>query len=183
LESGLGVAAFTRDEDSLVTILPTEAGHSELVDASPDMAPIISFIRDRNRYCSAETLLSSGGLAAIYNALAEQQGVQGRAERDDEVIREAGLGDGTASKAVTLFAKAVWRFAGNLTLIYGAWDGIFLTGSIVSTLRKTLSQQDVRQSFAITGPYANLLRTVPAGFFVLEHSALRGAAEAIRRQA
>ncbi len=182
MESGLGVAAFTRGDESLVTVLATEAGHSELIDLSPDMAPIIGFLRDRNRYCSAETLLSASGLAAIYNTLAEQQGITGRTEHGDDVIREAALGDGVASRAVGLFAKAVWRFAGNLTLIYGAWDGIFLTGSIVNALRDTLSQPEVRQSFAVTGPYANMLRTVPAGFFLLEHSALRGAAEAIRQQ-
>lgn len=179
--SGLGVAAFIRDEKDQITIIPTEAGHSELVDHSPEMAPIIDIVRKQNRFCSAESLLSSNGLAAIYNALPGRQS-EDRLAAAEEIMEAASNGDEQAARACLLYARALWRFAGNLTLIYGAWDGLFFTGRIVKALRATLSNPDVRQSFVITGPYANMLRAVPAGYLLIDHSTMRGAAEAIRRQ-
>jgi glucokinase len=180
--SGLGVAAFVRDEAGGVTAMPTEAGHSELIDPSPELAPIIESIRLVNRYCSAESLLSSNGLATIYNALAEHRSGGGGACSAEDVFAAAALGDKQAEKASALFAKALWRFAGNITLIYGAWDGVFLAGPIVAALRTTLAKPDVRQSFVVAGPYANLLRTVPAGFLLIDNVVLHGTAEAVRHQ-
>lgn len=176
---GLGVAAFIRDEQQSVTIIASEAGHSELVDPSPEMAPVVDRIRSENRFCSAESLLSSEGLAAVYNVLRDGQH-KGRASCADEVIEAASRGDEQAMRACTLYTKALWRFAGNLALIYGAWDGVFFTGRIARALRDTLANPQVRQSSVVAGPFANMLRSVPAGLLLLEHSTLRGAAEALR---
>ena len=180
--NGLGVAAFIRDEEGRVTVLPTEAGHCELVDDSAEIAPLVAIIKDHNRFCSAETLLSERGLTALRNAIAQEQESPVRAASGADVIRAAESGDPDSLRAVRLFASALWRFAGNIALVYGAWDGIFLTGGIVAALRSTLSSEDSRQSFVVTGPYANLLRKVPCGLLLLEHAALRGAAEAVRHQ-
>lgn len=178
---GLGVAAFLRDEAGGVTVLPTEAGHSDLADDSADVSPLFEIMKKEKRLRSAETLLSSPGLAALRNAMAEQQGSSARVATGDEVVRSAALGDPQARTALLLFSKVLWRFAGNLTLMYGAWDGVFMTGRMVNSLRSTLRQPDTRQNFIIPGPYANMLRNVPAGFLLLDRSALRGAAEAIRQ--
>jgi glucokinase len=79
-----------------------------------------------------------------------------------------------------LFAKALWRFAGNLALIFSAWDGVFLTGGIINSLRSTMALPEVRQGFVIPGPFAHYLGEVPAGILVMEDSELRGAAEVLR---
>jgi glucokinase len=182
MSDGLGVGVLIRDESGTVTVLPTEAGHSELIDQSAEAGPILDIIRSHHRYCSAETLLSPAGLVAIRNAISEQRRSGEPFQDAEQVVHAASLGDPEAVEAARIFSKALWRFAGNLTLIYGAWDGIFLSGALVASLRSTLCDQDVRQSFVISGPNANLLRKVPCGFFLLEHSGLRGAAEAIRHQ-
>jgi glucokinase len=182
IESGLGVAAFIRDEQGSVIVLPTEAGHAEMVDDSPEIAPLTAAIRRKSRCWSAETLLSCSGLAGLRNELGAQQDCPARMETGQEVIHAAGQGDPLSQKAAMLFAKALWRFAGNLVLIYGAWDGVVLTGALVNSLREILASDQVRQSFAITGPYAVMLRKVPVGILLLDHSILRGAAEAIRHQ-
>lgn len=178
---GLGVAAFIRDAGGRVTVLPTEAGHAELVDSAPEIAPLVETIRRCNRHCTAETLLASDGMAALANAMVEQQGGTARYASAEDVIAATERGDAEARKASVLFAKALWRYAGNLTLIFGAWDGLFLTGRIVDALRPILAEPEVRQGFIIPGPFANLLRDVPAGFLLIENSELRGVAEALRR--
>lgn len=178
---GLGVAAFIRDTGGHVTVLPTEAGHAELVDSAPEIAPLVEIIRRRNGHCTAETLLTSQGMAALANVLAGQQGGAARYRSAEDVIAAAGRGDCAARKASVLFAKALWRYAGNLTLVFGAWDGLFLTGRIVDALRPVLALPEVRQGYVIPGPFANLLHDVPAGFLLIENSELHGVAEALRR--
>jgi glucokinase len=181
---GLGVAAFTRSEDGTVSVLATEAGHSEFFDDSPDVQPYAEAIRRQPRGGpTAEALLSSRGLAGLRNAVAAAQGKSGTIETGEEVLQAASHGDPHARKATELFSKALWRFAGNLTLTYGAWDGVFLTGKMVNALRSVLRQAEARQRFVLNGPYSAMLRNVPAAFLLLEHSELRGAAEAIRQQA
>lgn len=177
---GLGVAAFIRDEQQSLTIISSEAGHSELVDPSPEMAPIVDRIRSDNRFCSAESLLSSDGLVAIHNALGDGKQAMARETSAEDVIAAALRGDEQAERACTLYTKALWRFAANLALIYGAWDGLFFTGRIARALRVPLANPQVRQSSVVAGPFANILRNVPAGLLLLEHSTLRGAAEALR---
>lgn len=178
--NGLGVAAFIRDEQQSLTIVSSEAGHSDLVDPSPEMAPIVERIRSENRFCSAESLLSSDGLAAIYNVLIDGEQHMARAASAEEVIAAASRGQERAEKACILYTRALWRFAANLVLIYGAWDGLFFTGRIARALRGQLANPQVRQNAAVAGPFANILRNVPAGLLLLEHSTLRGAAEALR---
>lgn len=180
--AGLGVAAFMRSEDGAVSVMPTEAGHSEFTDDSPELAPYVAALRREARGSHAEGLLSLRGLASLRNAIAADQGQSSRLETGDQVIQAAARGDPHARKATDLFAKSLWRFAGNLTLIYGAWDGVFLTGAMVNALRSVLRQAESRQRFVIPGPYATMLRNVPAAFLLLDHSELRGAAEAIRNQ-
>ena len=179
---GLGTAAFIRDDEAHITVLPTEAGHAELVACSAEITPFIDMLRARRRHLSAEALLSCAGMAALRNAVAEQQGNRSQLASSEEVIRAAAVGEPESQKAIGLFAKALWHYAGNLTLIFGAWDGVFLSGAIVSALRSILAQPEVRQGFIIPGPYANLLRNVPAGFLLLDNCELRGAAEALHRQ-
>jgi glucokinase len=178
---GLGTAAFIRDDQGAITVLPTEAGHAELVACSAEITPLIDILRFGRRHLSAEAVLSCAGMAALRNAIAEQQGNTTQFNSSDEVVRAATLGEAESVKAVDLFAKALWHYAGNLTLIFGAWDGVFMTGGIVDALRSTLAQPEVRQGFIIPGPYANLLRNVPAGFVLMDNCELRGAAEALRR--
>lgn len=180
--AGLGVAAFMRAEDGTVSVMPTEAGHSEFTDESPEIAPYLPAIRREARGSHAEGLLSLRGLASLRNAIAAEQGQSPRVETGEQVLQAASRGDPHARKAADLFGKSLWRFAGNLTLIYGAWDGVFLTGAMVNALRSVLRQAENRQRFVVPGPYATMLRNVPAAFLLLDHSELRGAAEAIRNQ-
>lgn len=180
--AGLGVAAFTRAEDGTVTVLATEAGHCELCDDSPEIAPYLPAVHRAARGTYAESLLSLRGLAALRNAIAAERGTAAMLETGEQVLEAASRGDAVARKATELFGKALWRFAGNLALVYGAWDGVFLSGAMVSALRPILRQPESRQRFVVGGPYAAMLRNVPAAFLLLEHSELRGAAEAIRNQ-
>ena len=179
--TGLGVASFTREADGRVSVVTTEAGHSHLLPDAPEIQPLLPLIKaDAGDLC-AETLLSASGLIRLRNVIA---GVRERSVKEasaEDVVRAASAGDPHARQACSLFALAFWQFAGNLTLIYGAWEGVILTGNMINSLKTILSRPELKQAFSIHGPYARILGTVPVGCLLPKHPELRGAAEAVRK--
>ncbi len=178
--SGLGVALLSRDEHGGVNVLPTEAGHTEILAGTAEAVPIASILSARTGYLTAEMMLSAPGLLAIYQALAKLAGVTPTAANLPDLVRLGALGrDPTVAKACELFARALWRFAGNLVLAYGAWDGVILTGSVGCALRSVLRRPDLAENFVVKGPFVRQLRDVPRSLATFQHAELEGAAVAL----
>lgn len=178
--SGLGVAVLQRDEFGHYSVLSTEAGHCSFLPSAPDWQPVLDIMRRSAPCQTAEQIMSASGLHHTYLACADQLGVARRATNSIEVV---GLAETTrdvaAVKALDLIARALWQFAGNMVLGHGAWDGVILTGSLTHALAKVLRRQNVRDQFALAGPYARDLQRVPCSFASFDHAELEGAAQAL----
>ncbi|MES2441269.1 MAG: glucokinase [Pseudomonadota bacterium] len=176
--SGLGVAVVSQDARGRVTVLPTEAGHCHFMDGLPELRPVLLHLRKTRGALTAEDLLSERGLLAIYRAVVEIDGGIPRATDTAGVIQLAlAARDASSARAVDLFARALWYFAGNMALAYGAWDGMMLTGSIAHALRGLIRQPAA--SFILDGPYHRQLREIPRAMVALDHAELHGAAQAL----
>lgn len=178
--SGLGVAVVTQDARGGVNVLPTEAGHCHFMDGLPELRTVLLRLRKTKNTVTAEDLISERGLFAIYQTLIEIDAAIPRAADAAGVIQLAVSGrDCMASRAADLFCRALWYFAGNMALAYGAWDGIMLTGSIAHALRGLLRQPGFAEGFALGGPYQRQLREIPRAMVSLDHAELHGAAQAL----
>jgi glucokinase len=180
--SGLGVAVISRT-GSQAHVLPTEAGHCHFMGGLPELEVLLRRMRKGGDAITTETLISSRGLVSLYQAIVEIAGLPVRAHDVPAIVRLAALGqDSCALRATELFCRAVWYFAGNMALAYGAWDGVMLTGSVANALRSMLRQPALADDFVIAGPYQHLLREVPRALVALEHAELHGAAQALLLQ-
>jgi len=179
--TGLGVAVLVRNEDGGATVLPTEAGHAGLADASREQAELVATLFPDRHPVLAEDLVSAPGLLAIYNGLHRRQGTRAVAASPEEVTERI-ASDPVARQACVLLARALWAQAGSLVLSYGAWDGVFLTGKLAGAIRPILRQPDVADAFALPGKYGRLLASVPRALAGGESAELRGAAEALRHR-
>jgi glucokinase len=178
--SGLGVALLSRDEHGSATVVPTEAGHSLFMAGMPGAEQITPLLRSKSGYLAAESMISASGIMAIYQAFATLAGVQPVVAEPADLLRlGTTMGDATAARALDFFARALWHFAGNLVLAYGAWDGVILTGSVVAALRPALRRPTAEDHFVINGPYMRQLREVPRSTISFEHAELEGAAVAL----
>jgi glucokinase len=178
--SGLGVAVISQDGRGAVNVLPTEAGHCHFMDGLPELQAVLLRLRKAKVSVTAEDLISERGLFAIYQSLVEIDATIPRAANGAGVIQLAVTArDSTASRAADLFCRALWYFAGNMALAYGAWDGIMLTGSIALALRGLLRQPGFSDSFVLSGPYQRQLREIPRAMVSLDHAELHGAAQAL----
>lgn len=178
--SGLGVAVVARDAQRRLTVIPTEAGHCHFIGHMPELDPILDMLRRRKPSISAEDLISARGLLAIYRGVAEASGSIVRATDARAVVQLAAAGQDTAAvQATELFARALWYFAGNMSLAYGAWDGVMVTGSLASALRNVIRLKDPLGGFLLEGPYRRELERLPRSLVTLEHAELHGAAQAL----
>jgi len=178
--SGLGVAAVSEDADHHVTVLSTEAGHCHFMDGLPELSAVLLRLRKTKNSLVAEDLISERGLFAIYQAVVAIDAATPRATDAQGVIQLITSGrDASASKAVDLFSRALWYFAGNMALAYGAWDGVMITGSVAFALRSSIRQADAAECFVMSGPYQRQLRALPRAMVTLEHAELHGAARAL----
>lgn len=178
--SGLGVAVVAEDVDHHVTVLPTEAGHCHFMDGLPELGPVLLRLRKTKTSLVAEDLISERGLLAIYQAVVAIDAATPRATDVQGVIQLITTGrDATASKAADLFSRALWYFAGNMALVYGAWDGLMLTGNVAIALRGAIRQAAAAECFVMSGPYQRQLRALPRAMVTLDHAELHGAARAL----
>lgn len=182
--SGLGVAVTARSPGGTLSILSTEAGHCHFMAGFPELEVVTRKIKRTRDAITAEDLLSERGLITLYEAVLETSGLSPRPHDVATIVRLAiGGQDSCALRAAELFCRALWYFAGNLALAYGAWDGVMLTGSIVHALRPMLRQTMLADEFVIAGPYQRQLRDVRRALIELEHGELHGAAQALLLQA
>jgi glucokinase len=178
--SGLGVAVVSQDSRGQVSVLPTEAGHCHFADGLPELKAVLLRLRKAKGSVTAEDLISERGLFTLYQSIVEIDAAIPRATDAAGVIQLATTArDCSASKAVDLFARALWYFAGNLALAYGAWDGVMITGGIAQALRGLLRQPAAVDSFLLGGPHQRQLRDVPRAMVSLDHAELHGAAQAL----
>lgn len=179
--SGLGVAVISRDSRGHVNVLPTEAGHCHFPGEVPELRPLLQRLRTKGPV-AAEDLISARGLLTIYQVVIESDASVARANDAAGIVRLATQNDASARKAVDHFCRALWYFAGNMVLAYGAWDGVMLTGSIADALRGLIRLPELSADFVVAGPYQRQLREVPRALVTLDHAELHGAARALLLQ-
>ncbi|MBB3694750.1 glucokinase [Sphingomonas sp. BK580] len=179
MTSGLGVSVLSRDAAGAVRVLATEAGHGGFIAVNEELARLAGEIFPGRYPVVAEDLLSAPGLVRLYETLARRRGTAPRWTSAEDITR-AMASDPLAGEACTWLCRAFWSYAGQLTIIYGAWDGVIVTGGVAAALRPLLRLAEMAPLFAGGGKYARLLASVPRVYAALDDGELAGAAEALR---
>lgn len=175
--TGLGVGAVSSDADGRMHVAATEGGHVAFAPLSDEEDALLAALRERFGRVSYERLLSGPGLMNIYQCL-------GGGERQPEEIlaRAASAADPTAQRTVEHFCAILGSFAGDVALVHGAWDGVFLSGGILVSLRDSLAASRFRERFEAKGRFAGRLAAVPTLLALDTSLGLRGAAAALRAE-
>lgn len=169
--TGLGVAALVTAGDRLVPV-QSEAGHMGFIPATADGQRFADFCRARGIQTEVETLISANGLLLAHEALGGKKLL-----KPEDVTRNTGR-DETCTAAVRLFVEQLGAFAGDLALAFGAWDGIFVTGSIARALHLQLMDPAFRQRMEAKASFRRQLSEVPVALVNRNDLELLGAATA-----
>jgi len=172
--TGFGAAGlFLQGQKPVVVV--TEAGHATLPATSDREADVIAELRRRHGHVSIEHVLSGSGLENLYQALAAVDGAAVPA-RDAAAITRAALERSCATSQATLdmFCSLLGSVAGNLTLTFCAWGGVFIAGGIVPRFADHLASTEFRKKFESKGRYDVYLRNVPTSIVMTPDTSFIG---------
>jgi len=121
-----------------------------------------------------ERVLSGSGLVMLARAVAAEDGVPAPPDTPARIVDGAGAGDPVCAVAVRQFAGFLGSFAGDLALIAGAWDGVYLAGGIPPRIAGVLHDGGFRARFEAKGRFAGELAAVPVHLVVRDDPAFLG---------
>jgi glucokinase len=173
----LGVAALVRDSSGVSRVIASEAGASILPSSQSLKSPAVERLHGSGDRIEAYKVLSGIGLARLAQAM--RGGASPVKVTDLAAVRAVTNGrDASDREALNVFCELFWEFAANLTMTFGAWDGVLVTGEVAHMLRARLIDA-ARLGFARKGPHMRLLQAVPLSFVTVDHGELAGAAMAL----
>jgi glucokinase len=175
--TGLGVGGVIANSGSF-SVLATEGGHSSFAPTSERSIELLRWLRKKYGRVSAERVLSGAGLANLYLALCEIEGVHKPELSAAEVTTRAGNGtDANCVEAVGLFSELLGSFAGDLALTLGAWQGVLISGAMLQHFDRPTLERRVRSGFEYKGRFTPAMRGVPVETVSHPHVELLGAAQ------
>ena len=91
--------------------------------------------------------------------------------------------DPIATSAMRVFFEVLGQYAGDVALIFGAIDGIYIAGGIAGRYRDMLLNSAFRTTFEAKPPHDKLMKSIPTQLITHSQPGLLGAADYARRNA
>jgi len=174
--TGLGVGGVVANSGSF-TVLATEGGHASFAPTNEKSIEVLRWLRKKYGRVSAERVLSGAGLANLYLALSESEGLHVPELSAAEITTRATAGsDAVCVEAVGLFCELLGSFAGDLALTLGAWSGVLISGAMLQHFERQTLERRIRTGFEYKGRFTPAMRNVPLETISHPHVELLGAA-------
>jgi glucokinase len=172
--TGLGMAGVVRSGE-LVTVVPTEGGHSTLPGVTAREDAVIAHLRGRFGHASAERALSGPGLENLYTAIAAIDGVAAAARTAAEITQGAlDRSCPVSVAAVDMFCAMLGTVAGDLALMFRARGGVYIAGGIAPRIADLLAQSEFHARFIAKGRYQAYLADIPVAVIMNPDPAFLG---------
>jgi len=175
--TGLGVAGLTRQSD----LIPSEGGHFAFAPLDEHEQALLTLLWRRYTRVSVERILSGPGLENLYwaNSILNGQETELPAHA---VTSGAMAGDPVCLHAIRDFINIMGSTAGDIALVLGALDGIYLMGDLLTRLAPLYDPLTLRERFNAKGRYASYCAGIPLAMVRADNTGLRGCVEYLRRK-
>ena len=177
--TGLGTGGLCRRGGHTVPIVG-EGGHIGFAPKSKVQMDILAVLREKFDRVSAERLVSGAGIENIYWALNALQGERRKQLSAAEIFAAAAEGtDVEAADATQLFYELLGQVAGDIALVLGAQDGVYLAGGIVKRYPEMLHISGFRNAFESKGRHRPMMERIPTKLITHDQPGLLGAARCV----
>lgn len=177
--SGLGVGGIVKSQNSHLSPIVTEGGHSGFSPQTDYQAAILKALLKNHSYVSNELFLSGPGIANIYHAICD---VENKCYDQNSLLSAKDIShnakkhkDQTSLKTLELFFEILGQLAGDVALHQTAVDGIYIAGGIVQRYQTELCASRFRAGFENKGKQTNLLKSIPTWLITEANPGLIGA--------
>jgi glucokinase len=171
--TGLGAAALLPVGERFA-ILASEGGHVEFGPAEPDEFALWPHLERVMGRVTAESVLSGPGLFRLAKAVARVRGEPVAFSAPNDVLVACRNGVGLATETLTLYARLLGRYAGDLALVFEATGGVFIAGGIAPRMVDILQNGAFREAFDRKAPHDGWARRVFASVITHPEPALLG---------
>jgi len=174
--TGLG-QAFLQMDDTRLTPLASEGGHSAFAPQTGEHADLWSFLHRKQKYVSWESVLSGPGLVNIYQwlVLQKKNSKKMKALKKPTDISQAALAnDPTAVTALRIFSEMIGTVGATMALSLNCGGGVYIGGGIPPKIASFV-QHYFMTGFTARGPAGAFLKTIPVRLILNPHAALWGA--------
>ncbi len=178
--SGLGISGLLSEGGRLQSV-SGEGGHTGFSPHSELQHQVFQRVQQRFGRVSNERLLSGPGIQNIYRAVQEITG-QAVTERSAADIMQRAIdeSDPAAVMSEGLFYEILGQVAGDLALLIGAWDGVYIAGGIVQRYPERILASRFRQGFENKGRHGKLMKNIPTCLVTHPNPGLLGASNLAR---
>lgn len=177
--TGFGIAGLYK-RDSQLTPIVGEGGHIGFAPKSKTQIEIIEVLRDKFERICVERLLSGAGIENIYWALNVLRGEDRTHMSAADIFAAAASGtNAAAADATQLFYEVLGQVAGDIALLFGATDGVYLAGGIVKRYPEMLHISGFRNAFESKGHHRTMMERIPTRLITYDEPGLLGAASCI----
>jgi glucokinase len=168
--TGLGAALWIPTPDGEV-ILATEAGQATLTATTETELAVLRELRRQHAHVSIEHLISGPGLLTLYRTLAALR-ASPATQQTPEAVARAGLAhkDVVAREALLVFADLLGGILGDMALLYGVQQGIYLAGGFLPQLGPLILESHFVERFLAKGHMRPALEQIPIK--IVEHGQL-----------
>ena len=174
--TGLGVGALLLRGGRAIPI-ESEGGHISFAPENAYEFAILESARKHFERVSYERLICGPGLMNLYRAVCDIEGVSPSAQTPEQVTALAGGNpEDLHFRTLDLFCGILGACAGDVALIFGAWDGVYLAGGMLPTLMPWLTAGSFRRRFEAKGRYRQAMQAVPTVAVLHPDPGLLGAA-------
>lgn len=168
--TGLGAAVWIPTQSGEV-VLATEAGQAALSATTEIELAVLQELRLLHDHVSVERLISGPGLLTLYRILARLRGTAATLNTPAEVSAAAvAHTDPVARETVLVFAGLLGSVLGDMALLYGVQQGIYLAGGFLPQLGDLLLESSFAERFLSKGNMRPALEQIPVK--VVEHGQL-----------
>jgi glucokinase len=174
--TGLGVSAMMPSGD----ILPSEGGHIAFAPNSDHESALLKELWTRYERVSVERVLSGMGLSNLYWANSRLDGLE-RELPPQEVTAGARAGDIHCVAAVKDFCAILGSVAGDIALMVGATNGVYISGGIMPKMLDIFDEDKFRQRFNNKGRFSDMCADIPTAIVLAEQPGLQGCVQALRK--
>ncbi len=164
--TGLGLS-FVIDNK---IVIPSEIGNSKI---------LISDITNKNKkfsysnFLKIEDFLSGPGLSKIYKSFYKKD------ISSSEVVSQGLNNNPKALRAIKVFLEILAKFLAEISLIYVPGNGIFLSGSLMRSLKNFINNNKFEDIFLkqVNKTHRKLLESIEINFIDKEHLSIYGCIE------